>query len=169
MVKAHNLTGQKFGRLMVESQSQIRTRAGRIQWNCVCDCGRKSVVDGNNLTRGISTSCGCFHKERVRETGKANATHELSRTKTYFAWGNMIQRCTNKKHPNYKKYGAKGIDVCQRWKDSFENFLADMGIKPPGQSVLKRIQTDKDYSKDNCRWIVRENSHVKHKVKTLPI
>lgn len=81
----------------------------------------------------------------------------------------MIQRCTNKKHPSYKKYGAKGIDVCQRWKDSFENFLADMGIKPPGQSVLKRIQTDKDYSKDNCRWIVRENSPIKHKVKTLPI
>jgi hypothetical protein len=145
------LTGKKFGRLTVQNQNAIGTSSGAIRWNCICDCGSKVTVIGSRLINSGTTSCGCYNKEVV-------TTHGMSYTKTYLAWENVIQRCTNPKATGYKIYGAKGIRVCNRWSDSFENFLEDMGPKPPGRSMLKRIQTDGDYQKSNCRWIIYNES-----------
>lgn len=70
----------------------------------------------------------------------------------YFAWGNMIQRCTNAKHPSYHNYGGRGITVCQRWRESFENFLTDMGARPSSSHSLERQNNELGYSPTNCVW-----------------
>jgi hypothetical protein len=152
---ALELVGKKFGRLTVQSRSSVKSNSKSIRWNCQCECGSKVTITGSNLISSNTTSCGCLHRERVIETF---TTHDMSYTKTYMTWAVMVQRCTNKNSSNYKSYGAKGIKVCDRWLHSFENFLEDMGQKPPGKSVLKRIQTDGDYQKSNCKWIIYNES-----------
>ncbi len=79
-----------------------------------------------------------------------NTKHGMFGTPTYTTWGQMIQRCTNPKSKEYPRYGARGIKVCERWR-KFENFLADMGLKPAGLS-LERVNNDGDYEPDNCKW-----------------
>lgn len=155
MPKILKLIGKRYGRLTVLSRNEIRNIKGNICWDCICDCGNKTIVASPQLINGTTTtSCGCYNREQVV---RALTTHDMSRTKTYHAWVNIIQRCTNKNKKDYKFYGGKGITVCDKWLNSFENFLEDMGSKPPGKSVLKRIQTDGNYEKDNCKWIVRQN------------
>jgi hypothetical protein len=151
------LVGGKFGRLTVESQNSIKSSSGSNRWNCACDCGNKVTVIGSRLVNSNTVSCGCYNKEIV-------TTHGMSYTKTYRTWENVIQRCTNSNATSYNSYGGKGIKVCERWLTSFENFLEDMGQKPPGKSVLKRIQTDGDYEKSNCKWIVNKVSDDKVRV-----
>lgn len=81
-------------------------------------------------------------------------THGLSRSILYRKWVSMLQRCSNKNHPNYKRYGGAGITVCAPWLD-FSNFLNDMGIPEKGLS-LDRIDNSKGYFKENCRWVSRK-------------
>jgi hypothetical protein len=145
------LTGKKFGRLTVQNQNPVKSSSGSNRWSCTCDCGNKVIVVGSKLVNSDTASCGCLQRESV-------TTHDMSYTKMYRTWENIIQRCTNPKATSYKSYGGKGIKVCDRWLDSFENFLEDMGPKPPGRSMLKRIQTDGDYQKSNCRWIIYNES-----------
>lgn len=155
MTKALNLENRVFGRLTVQSRSSVESNNRSTHWNCICECGNKTVVIGSNLVRGRTTSCGCYRKEQA---AKINIIHQMSYTKTYMTWSIIIQRCTNKNSSNYKCYGAKGIKVCDPWLNSFQNFLEDMGPKPPGRSILKRIQTNGNYEKDNCKWVVPGNS-----------
>lgn len=101
-------------------------------------------------------------------------THGLSKTKTYQAWADMKTRCYNSKRAQFAFYGGRGISVCDRWKNSFENFLVDMGEKPHGHS-LDRIDTDGNYTKENCRWTTqveqcnnrRSNKIITHNGETL--
>lgn len=80
------------------------------------------------------------------------ATHRLTGTPEHFAWGNMVQRCTNPKNPMYKYYGARGISVCERWRTSFEAFLADMGSRPSDQHSIERREVNGNYEPGNCYW-----------------
>jgi len=93
--------------------------------------------------------------EKVMRNEMAKTTHGMTKTPEYIAWQDMKTRCFN---PNYKRYpnwGGRGITVCDRWKNSSENFLADMGLKPTVKHSLDRINNDADYCPDNCRWATK--------------
>lgn len=146
-MRKNNLTGKRFGRLVVTSQAEKhRDKNGdaRVMWHCVCDCGSTSIIIGGSLVSGNTTSCGCFIREK-------RTTHRLTGSSIYRTYNAMLQRCCNPNNESYKNYGWRGITVCERWIQSFENFYEDMGESPEGKS-LDRINNEKGYSKENCRW-----------------
>lgn len=142
-----DLTGHRYGRLLVLSK---HGRDGeKITWNCQCDCGGTTVVRGNTLRNGDVVSCGCYHKERASQ---ANTTHGLSDTPEHETWMKIIQRCTNPNVERFPHYGGRGITVCDRWKDSFPSFIADMGPRPSDEHSIERNDVNGNYEPNNCRW-----------------
>lgn len=146
-----DLTGQRFGRLTVIAKAEDRP-TGCSKWLCQCDCGNTSSVGNNALKSGHTKSCGCLCRELA---SKASKTHGLSGSNTYMTWAGMKARCTNPNNTKYKDYGGRGITVCDRWLNSFENFLEDMGECPEGLS-LDRQNNNGNYEPENCRWATRE-------------
>lgn len=143
--------GQRYGRLLVVSR-EISSPYGYSRWLCHCDCGKSTIAKGCSLRRKHTRSCGCLLADSNRSTRSAT-THGMRYTKVYQVWRNMRQRCYNQKNKNYADYGGRGITVCDRWLNSFENFLADMG--EPAGLTLERENNNKGYSKNNCRWATR--------------
>ena len=151
MGQFRDLTGQTFGRLKVLKRSE-KPRAGRVAFECLCSCGKKLSIVANSLARGLTVSCGCRGREGLK-AGQLAMRHGHARgakSGTYLSWRAMWERCTVPSTRSYERYGGRGIAVCPRWA-SFEEFLADMGERPPGKTIDRR-NSDANYDPANCRW-----------------
>lgn len=144
-----DLTGLVFGRLTVRGIGNPRVINGLVVWDCECVCGGGKTLAGTLLKRGRVLSCGCLNKEI---TAARNHRHGKTFTPEYETWCAIKRRCYSPKSQYFRLYGGKGIKVCERWLESFENFFADMGPRPSGKQSIDRIDGEKGYSPDNCRW-----------------
>lgn len=160
MTKLINMIGFKSGRLIVIDQAE--SKYGQSMWLCKCTCGNTCTYTGGSLRAGKVKSCGCLYKE-VRQSIAYNSIakekHGASRSRLYYMWCSMKNRCYVKSSPSYEHYGARGITVCDEWRTDFMAFQSwsfangyDQDAKR-GECTLDRIDGDKGYSPDNCRWV----------------
>lgn len=159
--------GDKFSKLTVVDFVGVNKHRKRV-WLCRCDCGNMTSVTTGQLIGHHSTSCGCTRLQNsIKATKISNTKHGMKGTKEYKAWSEMKQRCINKNAQQYKNYGARGIKVCDRWLQSFENFYADMGKAPDGFSI-DRIDVNGDYCPENCRWVTN-SVQSRNKRNSIPL
>lgn len=148
---AHNsidLTGQKFTQLTALRRASSEYH--EACWVCLCECGREVVVPGSSLRKGKRQRCyNSSHgiKPGRKPLGMRQDVYKL----TYHSWTNMRERCLNPNHHRYKRYGGRGILICERWND-FNMFLADMGERPTIKHSIERNDSDGNYEPTNCRW-----------------
>lgn len=158
-----NLAGQRYGKLQVLCYAGCKIRIrdgkqvrGKSLWLCKCDCQTLCVVNNSDIKSGSTKSCGC---DKDIKTSLRLGTHGMSYSPTYKSWAMMIQRATNFNINTAKNYCGRGITVCERWRNSFENFILDMGERPQGTSI-DRIDVNGNYEPSNCRWATKQQQSM---------
>lgn len=148
-MKKVDLTGERFGKLLVLSKGENKGK--NTSWKCVCDCGTIRDYLTYNLTAGKSNSCGC---QRIESLSKAFTTHGETGTRLYNIFKGMSQRCYNQNNPAYIYYGNKGVKICQEWKNDFlifKEWAEKNGYND--EKSIDRIDASGNYEPDNCRWV----------------
>lgn len=149
------MIGLRFNRLLVVA-SAGKNKHGKLQWECVCDCGNKTITLGVYLRNGDTKSCGCLAATFIGEKRFKHGKSRKNNTE-YEIWKGMNARCYNPNHIGFKNYGGRGIIVCDEWRTNFNKFLNDMGFRPSKRHSLDRFPNiNGNYEPANCRWATDE-------------
>jgi hypothetical protein len=163
------LVGVKFDRLTVirETSSHVTPNGKTFRRLLVrCTCGSETAVFVRPLLKGNSKSCGCKRADANVARGTHGDAPRHKPASEYRCWTSLIDRCENNNNPKYEDYGGRGIKVCQRWRKSYESFLADMGRKPSAAHSIDRIDNDGNYEPGNCRWATASEQNLNQRKRT---
>jgi len=175
-----NRTGLVYGKLTVLREAPAG-KWSNARWECECACGQLRTVSSQNLQSGSNISCGCHRREltiqRSTTHGHSGSILQYNRHPLYKTWDGIKQRCHNPSDPAYDRYGGRGIEVCERWRNDFMAFITDMGEKPSPAHSIERKDNNLGYSKENCIWATRveqcnnrrSNVHITHDGRTQTI
>ena len=155
-IKRIDLTGQRFGLLTVSEFYEGKNK--KSYWTCICDCGNETIVRADQLKDGTTKSCGCYAKDRSL-IELPDFTPDVAAAKAKSIYKHMKQRCYNEGNTRYKNYGGRGIKICDRWLESFENFYEDMGSPPSHKHQLDRKDNNGNYELENCHWVTNKQNN----------
>lgn len=164
-----DLTGRVFGRWTVVARASTKTYHNH-RWQCHCICGKKRNVSVSALLAGESKSCGCLALELRKNPRGIRVTHKRTqagkRSPELCVWGGMKTRCYNTKARCFSAYGGRGIIICDRWHN-FDNFLADVGMRPSAEHSIDRIDVNGNYEPGNVRWATKKEQEANKRPRVL--